>query len=141
MVSEQIGRPLVGLASHKSVEIIATHSRRPLVVGPGEAVLKCRGVMVLAIPRGGVAVLAKNCADGGFLRADDGIVAWVTRGKFADHAGAHRVMVAASDERRARRRAERRGMELSKAQSRPGYAIHRGRRDDAAERTRNAVAL
>ena len=40
MILEKIGRPLVGLAAHEPVEIFEAHPRRPLVVGPGDAVLK-----------------------------------------------------------------------------------------------------
>src|ERR1700722_1625270 len=50
-------------------------------------------------------------------------------------------MVATGDERRACGGAERGGMKLGVAQSRLGETVHRGRRDDAAERTRNTVAL
>ena len=51
-----------------------------------------------------------------------------------DHAEADRVMVAAGDQRRARGRAERGGVELRVAQSGLRDAVHRRRRDDAAER-------
>src|ERR1700733_910832 len=49
-------------------------------------------------------------------------------------------MVATGDERRARGRAERGGMKVGVAQSCLGDTFDRGRRDDAAKRTRNAVA-
>ena len=76
-----------------------------------------------------------------FSDPDDGIVARETRGQLRDHAEAHRMMVAAGDQRRPRGRAQRGGVELRVAQSRLGDAIQRGRRDDAAEGARNAVAL
>ena len=50
-------------------------------------------------------------------------------------------MVATRDQRRARRRTKRGGVELGVAQSGVGDAIHRGRRDDTTEGARNAVAL
>src|SRR5205823_10754809 len=50
-------------------------------------------------------------------------------------------MVATGDQRRACRRAERGGMELSVTQACLGDAIQSGSRDDAAECTRNTVAL
>ena len=56
-------------------------------------------------------------------------------------AKAHRVVVAAGDERRARGRAERGGVELRVAQSRLRDAIHGRRRDDAAKGAGDAVAL
>ena len=58
-----------------------------------------------------------------------------------DHAEADRVVVAAGDQRRARRRAERGGMELRVAQARFREPIHRRRRDDAAKGAGDAVAL
>src|SRR5437870_13887291 len=51
------------------------------------------------------------------------------------------MVVAYRDKRGTRGRTERGGMELRVAQTRFGDAIHRGRRDDATERARNAVAL
>src|SRR5450631_3312243 len=56
VVAEQIGRPLVGFATHETVEIIETHSRRPLVERTRHAVLEGRRVVILAKPRCGVAV-------------------------------------------------------------------------------------
>ena len=97
--------------------------------------------MVLAKPRSGIAVLLQDFADGGAVRADDGIVAREAGGHFADDAEADRVVVAAGDQRRPRRRAERGGVELRVAQSRLGDAVHRRCRDDAAKGARDAVAL
>ena len=65
MILEQIGRPLVGLAAHEPVEILEAHSRRPLVVRPGDAVLKAGRVVLLAEPRRGIAVLLQDFTDGG----------------------------------------------------------------------------
>src|SRR5207237_3771586 len=69
------------------------------------------------------------------------IVARIAGRQFADHTRADRMMVAPRDKRGTRGRTERGGMELRVAQTRFGDAIHRGRRDDATERARNAVAL
>ena len=141
MIAEQVRLPLVGLAAHEPVEVIEAHPRGPLVEGAGRAVLKAGRVVVLAEPRRGIAILFEDLADRGVLRTDDGIVARVARGQLGDHAEAHRVMVAAGDQRCPRGRAQRRGVELRVAQSRVGDAIQRRRRDDAAEGARNAVAL
>src|SRR6266516_1100486 len=97
--------------------------------------------MLLAEPRRGIAVLLQDFADGGVLRTYDGIVARIAGRQFADHTRAHRMMVAPRDKRRTRGRTERGGMELRVAQTRFGDALHRGRRDDATEGARNAVAL
>ena len=97
--------------------------------------------MLLAEPRRGVAVLLQDFADGGALQPDDGIVARIAGGQLADNTGANGMMVAPGDERSARGRTERGGMKLRVAQTRLGDAIHRRRRNDAAERARNTVAL
>ncbi len=71
---------------------------------------------------------------------DDAVVAGEAGGLLRDHAEAGRVMVAAGDERGARRRAERRGVELRVAQPGLGDAVQRRRRNDAAEGARRAEA-
>ena len=60
----------------------------------------------------------------GVLRTDDRVVAGIAGGHLADDAEAHGVMVAAGDQRGARRRAQRGGMELRVAQPRLGDAVH-----------------
>ena len=60
VIAEQVGRPLVGLAAHEAVEVLEAHARWPLIEGTGRAVLKRRGVVVLAEPRRGVAVLLQD---------------------------------------------------------------------------------
>ena len=79
VVLEQVRRPLVGLAAHEAVEVIEAHPRRPLVEGAGDAVLEGRRVVVLAEPRGGVAVVLEDPADGRVVRADDRVIARVSR--------------------------------------------------------------
>ena len=141
MILEQIGRPLVGLAAHEAVEIVEAHPDGPLVVRPGDAVLKAGRVVVLAKPRRGIAVLLEDFTNGGALQTDDGIVARIAGGQLADHTSANRMMVAARDQRSPRGRTKSGGMKLRVTQSCLGYAIHRGRRDDTAKRARNTVAL
>ena len=68
--------------------------------------------MVLAKPRGRVAVPLEDLTDGSLVRGDDGIIARKARGHFADHPETRRVVVAPGDERRARGRAQRRRMKL-----------------------------
>ena len=140
-VPEQIWRPLVGLAAHEAVEVVEAHADRPLVERSRHAVLIARRVVVLAEPGCGVAVLLQDRADGGALRSDDAVVARIAGGLLRNDAEADRVVVAAGDQRRPRRRAECRGVELSVAQPHLRNAIHRRRRDDAAERPRNSIAL
>ena len=97
--------------------------------------------MVLAEPRRGIAVVLEDRADGRVVRTDDRVIAREARRQLGDHAEAHRVVVAAGDQRRARGRAERGGVELRVAQPRLGDPVQRRRRDDAAERAADAIAL
>ena len=141
VIAEQPRRPLVGLAAHEPVEVIEAHSARPLIEGAGETLLGARRVVVLAEPRRGIAVLPQDLADGGVVPPDDGVVARESGGLLGDHAEADRVMIAPGDQRRARRRAQRRGVELRVAQPRLRDPVQRRRRDDTAEGARDAVAL
>ena len=103
--------------------------------------MEARRVVVLAEPRRGVAVLAQDAADRGVLRTDIRVVARVAGRQLRDHAEADLVVVAAGDQRGARGRAERGGVELGVAQPGVRDAVQRRRRDDAAERAADAVAL
>ena len=82
----------------------------------------------------------QDAADGGLVLGDDAVVAGEAGGLLGDHAEAGRVMVAPGDERGARRRAERGGVDVVVAQTVLRDAIHRRRRNDAAEGARHAEA-
>ncbi len=107
VIAEQIRLPLVGLAAHEPVEVLEAHPRWPLVEGAGDAVLEARRIVILAEPRRGVAVFREDAADRRVLGPDDRVVAGIARREFRDHAKADRVVVAAGDQRRPRRRAQR----------------------------------
>ena len=62
-VAEQVRLPLAGVAADEAVEIIEAHADRPLVERPGLARLVKGRVVVLAEPRGRVAVLLQDRAD------------------------------------------------------------------------------
>jgi hypothetical protein len=112
-----------------------------MAIGRRARVLGRRGIVVLAEPRGGVAVAEQDAANRRVFRADVSVVAGVTGRELGDHAEADLVVVAPSDERGAGRRAERGRVELGIAQPRLGDAVQRRGRDDAAERAADAVAL
>ncbi len=135
-VAEQVRLPLVGVAADEPVEILKAHADGPLIERPDLAGRKSRRVVVLAEPRGGVAVVQQDAADGGLVLGDDAVVARKAGGLLGDHAEAGRVMVAAGDQRGARRRAERGGVDVVVAQAGLGDAVHRRRRDDAAKGAR-----
>ena len=99
-----------------------------------------RRVVVLSEPRGGIAVLLKNLADGSYVLRDDAVVAGEARGLFGDHAEARRMMIATRDERRTRRRAERRRMKLRVTQSRLRDPVERRSGDNAPKGAWSAEA-
>ena len=137
-VAEQVRLPLAGVAADEPVEILEAHADRPLIERPGLARLIEGRVVILAEPRGRVPVLLENLTDRSAIPLDDRVVTRESRRRFAHDAKAGHVMVAAGDQRRARRRAERRGMKLRVAQPVLRDAIQGRRRDDAAKRARRA---
>ena len=137
-VAEEVRLPLARVAADEAIEILEAHADRPLVERPGLGRLVERRVVVLAEPRGGVAVLLQDGADGAVRPQDDGVVARVAGGDLAHHAEAGDVVVAARDQRRPRRRAQRGRVEVGVAQPAVGDAVQGRRRDDAAERARRA---
>ena len=139
-IAEQVRLPLAGIAADKTVEIIEAHSVWPLIERPGLARLVRRRVVVFTEPRCCVPVLFQDCADGALVNRDYRVVAREPRRYFAHHAEAHRVMVTSRDDRRARRRAERRRMEIRVAQPRRGETIHCWCGDHPTKRPRRTEA-
>ena len=82
----------------------------------------------------------QNGADRRLVLRDEAVVAGVARRLLGDHAEAGGVMVAAGDERRARRRAQRRRVEVRVAEAVVGDPVERRRRDHATERRRRTEA-
>lgn len=82
-------------------------------------------------------MLKQNPPDGGFVLADDAVIAGKAGGLLGDHAKTGRVMVPSGDERGPRRRAQGGGVNVVIAQTVIRDAIHRRRRDDATEGARN----
>ncbi len=106
-VANEIARlPLVGFAAHEAVEIIEPHADGPLIEWTGLTGLERGRVVILAKPRGRVAVVLKDRADGRLVPGDDAVVAGITRRDFRDDAKTNRMVVAPGDQGRARRRAQ-----------------------------------
>ena len=103
MIPEQIRRPLIGLATRESVEVIEADPRRPLIEGACHAELGGQRVVVLAEPRCGVTMLAQDARDRDILGTDVGVISRKSRRYLGDYAKAHRMVVAAGDQRRAGR--------------------------------------
>ena len=68
-VAEQVGLPLVGIATDEAVEILEAHADGPLVEGSDLTGLEGRHVVILAEPRGGIAIVLEDAADGGLVLA------------------------------------------------------------------------
>ena len=129
---------MIRVTADEPVEILEAHAEWPLVERPDRAGLEGRCIMVLAEPRGGVTIIQQDAADGRLVFRDDTVVAGEARGLLGDHAEAGRVMIAPGNQCGARRRTRRGGVSVIVAQPRLRDAIHRWRRDDAAERDRHA---
>ena len=139
-IAEQVRLPLAGVAADEAVEILEAHANRPLVERPGLGRLIGGRVVVLAEPRGRVAVLLQNGANGAVRFQNDRVVARIPRGNFPHDPKAGDVVIATRDQGRPRRRAQRGGVEIRVAQPGVRDAIQRRGRDDAAERARRAEA-
>ena len=115
-VAIEVRLPLAGVAADEAVEILEAHSDRPLVERPGLGRLIGGRVVVLAEPRGRVSVLLQNGADGAVRFQNDRVVARIARGDFAHDPEAGDVVIAARDQGRPRRRAQRGRVEVRVAQ-------------------------
>src|SRR5206468_7663437 len=139
-VAGQVWRPLVRVTADEPVEVVEALPDRPILKRSNLTGREGRHVVVLAEPRSRVPVLLEDAADGGLVFRDDAVVARETGGLLRNHAEAGRVMIAPGDQCGARWRTKRGGMDVIVAQTRLGDAIHRWRRDHAAERARHAEA-
>ena len=140
VAGEVVRLPLVRVAAHEAVEVLEAHADRPLVERADRAGLERRRVVVLAEPGGAVAVVPQYLADRGFVLGDEAVVPRVAGRLFGDDAVADRVVVAAGDQRGARRRAQRGRVKVGVAEAVGGDAVERRRRNDAAEGAGDAVA-
>ena len=132
--------PLIHVAAHEAVEVVEAQPARPAIERPDLARLPVGRVVVLAEPRGGVAVLPQHLGDRADVLADDAGVAVVAGGGLGDHAVAGRVVIASGEQRGPRRRAERRRVEARVAQPVGRHAVERRRRHLPAERAELTVA-
>src|SRR5262249_51385740 len=89
--------------------------------------------MVLAEPRGVVAVVYKNVADRAGTPRNDGVIAGIAGGKLRDVAEADAVMVASGEQRRSRRRTQGGRVELVVANPALVNSIKVWRRDRPPE--------
>src|SRR5262249_21232003 len=139
-VLEQRRMPVVCIAAKKTVEILEAQADRPLVERPCRTLLPVRNQMVLAEPRGVVAVVYKNVADRAGTPRNDGVIAGIAGGKFRDVAEADAVMVASGEQRRSRRRTQGGRVELVVANPALVNSIKVWRRDRPPEGACSAEA-
>ena len=132
--------PLIGIPPDESVEVLETQTGGPKVERPGLTGVPVRHIVVLAVPGRVVAILLQDFGKRPAALRHQGVVAWETGSQFHDDARRGRMVVAAGQERRARRRAEGRRVELSVAQAVLGQPVQRLRGDRTAKRARRAKA-
>src|SRR5262249_43703955 len=125
--------PVVHVAAVETIEIIEPEPVSPTIEWPGCASFPNRRVVVLADPRCHVAVLSKDLAHRSCTVGQDGGVAVISCGRFADHTGGRGVVVATSDERGPRRAAQRGRVEAIVSEPLRRKLVHRWRWDAAAE--------
>src|SRR5208283_2627528 len=139
-VAEQVRLPLAGVAPDKPVEVLKAHADRPLVERPVLAGLEGGYIVVLAEPRGAIAVVLEDAANRCLVAGDDAVVAGEAGGLLGDHAEASRMMVAPGNQGGARRRTQRRRIEIGVAKSHRRDPVERRRRYHPAEGTGNTEA-
>src|SRR5262245_3163218 len=74
-VAEEVRLPLVGVAADESVEILEALSDRPIVKRPDLTGVERWHVVIFAKPRGCVAVVLQDAADGRLILRNDAVVA------------------------------------------------------------------
>ena len=117
VVAHQLGRVLVGLGVHETVEAVIAPAQRPAVERAGRAGLGQRGDMPFADHVVGIALRAQHLGQRRSLGRDLAAVTGVSRVEVGQAAHAHPVVVAAGHQRGAGGRAHRRGVKTRQAQT------------------------
>src|SRR5689334_9688857 len=103
MVFEEDWLELARIAGVESVEIVEAKAAGPVIEGTDFAGLPRRCVVVLADPRGRIAVLLQNFSDRARALGNDAGVAVVASRQFSDDPCAGHVMIATREQGGARR--------------------------------------
>src|SRR5262245_9397369 len=103
-VTDQRRIKLISLAGNKAVEVIEALISRPIVEWSSRTGLVVRHVVVLAKPSAGVSVLLEQFGECRAAFRDDAAIAGVAGSHFLDDPCRTRMMVAARQHCRARRR-------------------------------------
>ncbi len=132
VAGDELRRILIGLGVEEAVEAIEAAAERPAVEGAGGAALGQRRHMPLPDHVITIGVRAQHLGDGAGLARDLAAIAGIAGIEIGEAADADRMMVAAGQQRRARGRAHRRGMEARIAQALGRQPIDGGRFDRRA---------
>ena len=127
VVVDEVGGELIGFAIKESVETIETTLQRPCVVGAGCGSFVHGTQMPLPERKGCVANLTQNLAHRGCILRNATSHVRIARIEIGDTAHSDGVVIAACQQRRSSRRAQRRHMEVGKAQTIAGQLVDVGR--------------
>jgi hypothetical protein len=132
VVLGQVRIPLVGLAADEPVEAVVALPERPVLLGRPHRPGVHRDVVVLADPEGAPAGVAEHGRHGGVLAGDVGVVAGEPGRGLGDRREPVLVVVAAGQEHRAGRRAQRGGVPLGVGEAVVGQPLEGRHLDPAA---------
>ena len=127
VVIGEVGKPLVGRAGHEPVEALEATSEWPPVEWPRRRRLGGRREVPLADGERVVAVFQQHLGQEAVLVADEAVVGRKAERRFGDRRQPDRVMIPTGQQCAARRRAQRRGVEVRVPQSSIGDTVQ-GRR-------------
>ena len=123
VVVDQLGGELVGLAVQEPVEAVEAPLQRPLVVGPGGGGLLHRAQVPLAEAQGRVALGPQHLGHRRRVVGDPAPHVGVAGAEVGDRPHAHRVVVAAGEQGRPGRRAQRRHVEVGELETTGRQAV------------------
>ena len=132
VVVHQRGHPLVGLAGDETVVALEPARQRPARLRRAGRVLGGERQVPLADAQRGVALRAQHLGQEPVLARHHAVVAGKARGHLLDDADTVGVMVAPGEQARARRRADRRRVEVAVAQAARRQPVERRRADVGA---------
>jgi hypothetical protein len=134
VVLDQVGIPVVGFAANEAVVAVEAHAQRPALLAGAQGNISLGHVVVLAQPERAPAAVLQDLSDCGALLRNTGHVAGKSVRSFCDACTAVEVVVASSQERGARWRAQRRRVPLRVHQAVVGQLLQRRHVDPAAKR-------
>ena len=132
VAGDELRRILIGLGIEEAVEAIEAAAERPAVERAGGAAFGQRRHMPFADHVVAIGVRAQHLGDGAGLARDLAAIAGIAGIEIGEAADADRMMVAPGEQRRARGRAHRRGVEARIAQALGRQPIDGRRRDRRA---------